>query len=247
MKWFKIFYWGKLFKTSAYFIVQLYETVAEMQGFMSLLVMCIIAFTNFFMVIQKNKDVQELDEFGNDEHPNYVTSYVDSQFFAALISVYLLSLGDFQELEGYSEGHDRQFAWIMFVFGTIIIQLIFMNMLIAVMSTPFSIVKENETLFRYKQQLSIILDYIDLVPINDIFKKQKYIMVVKPEEIKVDNGGSEKDMIIDQIKDQLHSLKKNHDRQFAKLNDLMEKQISSIKIQNDDTTQDQSAEDKNKD
>jgi len=42
-----------------------------------------------------------------------------------------------------------------------------MNMLIAVMSTPFSIVKENETLFRYKQQLSIILDYIDLVPIND--------------------------------------------------------------------------------
>lgn len=113
-----------------------------------------------------------------------------------------------------------------------------MNMLIAVMSTPFSIVKENETLFRYKQQLSIILDYIDLVPINDIFKKQKYIMVVKPEEIKVDNGGSEKDMIIDQIKDQLHSLKKNHDRQFAKLNDLMEKQISSIKIQNDDTTQD---------
>jgi len=63
-------------------------------------------------------------------------------------------------------------------------------------------------------------------------------MVVKPEEIKVDNGGSEKDMIIDQIKDQLHVLKKNHDKQFAKLNDLMEKQISSIKIQNDDTTQD---------
>lgn len=56
MKWFKIFYWGKLFKTSAYFIVQLYETVAEMQGFLSLLIMCIIAFTNFFMVIQKNKD-----------------------------------------------------------------------------------------------------------------------------------------------------------------------------------------------
>ena len=111
-----------------------------------------------------------------------------------------------------------------------------MNMLIAVMSTPFSIVKENETLFRYKQQLSIILDYIDLVPINDIFKKQKYIMVVKPEEIKVDDGGNEKDMIIDQIRDTLKSDRKNNDRQFAKLNDLMEKQISSIKI--DDSTQD---------
>lgn len=112
-----------------------------------------------------------------------------------------------------------------------------MNMLIAVMSTPFSIVKENETLFRYKQQLSIILDYIDLVPINDIFKKQKYIMVVKPEEIKVDDGGNEKDMIIDQIRDTLKSDRKNNDRQFAKLNDLMEKQISSIKI-DDDSIQD---------
>ena len=39
------------------------------------------------------------------------------------------------------------------------------------------------------------------MPINEIFAKYKYIMVVKPEEITVDNGGSEKDMIIDQITD----------------------------------------------
>lgn len=70
-------------------------------------------------------------------------SYVDSEFFSAAISVYLLSFGEFQELSGYSEGHDRKLAWIMFVFGTLIIQLVFMNMLIAVMNTPFAIVKEK--------------------------------------------------------------------------------------------------------
>lgn len=234
MKWMKCFYWGKLYKTSAYFIVQLYETVREMGGFMILLVMCIIAFTNFFMVIQKNKDPEQLDEFGVNEHPDYVTSFVDSEFFASLISVYLLSLGDFQQLAGYSEGHDRQFAWLMFILGTIIIQLIFMNMLIAVMSTPFSIVKEKETLFRYKQQLSIIVDYIDHVPIKNMFKDQKYILVVKPEEITVDDGGSEKDIIIDQIRETLRGLRKNHNRQFDILKDLMEKQISSSKIEKDE-------------
>jgi hypothetical protein len=51
MKWMKFFYWGKLFSLSAYFIVQLYETVKEMGGFLILLSMCITAFTNFFMVI----------------------------------------------------------------------------------------------------------------------------------------------------------------------------------------------------
>lgn len=122
----------------------------------------------------------------------------------------------------------------MFILGTIIIQLIFMNMLIAVMSTPFSIVKEKETLFRYKQQLSIIVDYIDHVPIKNMFKDQKYILVVKPEEITVDDGGSEKDIIIDQIRETLRGLRKNHNRQFDILKDLMEKQISSSKIEKDE-------------
>ena len=57
--------------------------------------------------------------------------------------MYLLSLGEFAEMDGYSEGHDRQLAWLAFVFATIIVQLIFMNMLIAVMSTPFGIVLEK--------------------------------------------------------------------------------------------------------
>jgi len=226
LKWMKFFYWGKLFKTSAYFIVQLYETVSAMKGFIFLLFICIIAFTNFFMIIAKNK---------REEEAGYVTNFVENNFVSALLSIYLLSLGEFAELDGYKEGHDRQLAWVMFVLGTLIIQLVFMNMLIAVMSTPFSIVMEKETLFRYKQQLSIIVDYIDHVDINTKFSKLKYIMVIKPEEISVDDGGNDKDMIIDQLRDTLKSDRKNNDRQFAKLTDLMEKQISSTKIQNDES------------
>lgn len=94
------------------------------------------------MVISKNK---------KDDEAGYVTNFVDSDFISAILSIYLLSLGEFAELDGYTEGHDRQLAWVMFVLGTFIVQLVFMNMLIAVMSTPFSIVMEKETLFRYKQ------------------------------------------------------------------------------------------------
>ena len=67
-----------------------------------------------------------------------------------------------------------------------------------------------------------------------MFKDQKYILVVKPEEITVDDGGSEKDIIIDQIRETLRGLRKNHNRQFDILKDLMEKQISSSKIEKDE-------------
>jgi hypothetical protein len=54
-------------------------------------------------------------------------------------------------------------------------------MLIAVMSTPFGEVMEKKDLFKYKQYISIIVDYIDLVDIKKNYKSFKYIMVVKPE------------------------------------------------------------------
>lgn len=185
LKWIKNFYWAQLNPIAAYFVVQLGQTVKEMAGFTILLILCIIAFTNFFMVIQKNKAAPIIDEFGAQDPPDYVTGFLPSEFVSALISVYLLSLGEFAEIDGYSEGHTKYIAWFMFIAGTIIIQLIFMNMLIAVMSTPFGEVLEKATLFRYRQQLSFIVDFIDHVDIKKQFKNMRYVMVVKPEDVVV--------------------------------------------------------------
>lgn len=50
-KWMKGFYWGKIFQKPAYFIVQLYETVLAVIGFFAMFLLCVLAFTNFYMVI----------------------------------------------------------------------------------------------------------------------------------------------------------------------------------------------------
>ena len=126
-------------------------------GFLKMLAICLMAFTNFYMIIQMNKknptSTCEEDDYAClalDEitaNPQYVSDHIGTivgeltgNFFNSFISMYLLSLGEFAELDGYSEGHDRQLAWIGFIAATLIVQLLFMNMLIAVMSTPFSIV-----------------------------------------------------------------------------------------------------------
>jgi energy-converting hydrogenase Eha subunit H len=119
-KWMKGFYWGKIFDSPAYFVVQLGQTVYAVAGFSVMLLICILAFTNFFLVIQKNKketeiqfdEIQEKDI--NVDIAPYVTDYIGTIFgelgaeiFNAFISMYLLSLGEFGELDGYMEGHDR--------------------------------------------------------------------------------------------------------------------------------------------
>lgn len=86
LKWMKGFYWGKIFESPAYFVVQLGQTVYAVAGFAVMLLVCILAFTNFFLVIQKNKKETEVvyDEvFEKDvevEIAPYVTDYIGAIF-----------------------------------------------------------------------------------------------------------------------------------------------------------------------
>ena len=55
-------------------------------------------------------------------------------------------------------------------------------MLIAVMSEPFEEVKENKDALILKKKIEFIVTYIDLIDLQEKFKKDKYIMIVRPED-----------------------------------------------------------------
>ena len=52
------------------------------------------------------------------------------------------ALGDF-ETESYSMGYNKTLSMVFFILGTYVIQVIFMNMLICIMSDTFSRVQET--------------------------------------------------------------------------------------------------------
>ena len=57
-------------------------------------------------------------------------------FIDSIISVYLIGMGEYNtETLGESQ---KVFTWIIFILSTLILQLIFMNMLIAIMGSTFS-------------------------------------------------------------------------------------------------------------
>ena len=71
----------------------------------------------------------------------------------------------------------------MFLLATVILLLMFMNMVIAVMSEPFEDVKESKEAYQLQQQLDFIVDFQDLVDLKVDYIKEKYIMVIKPEQV----------------------------------------------------------------
>jgi len=51
----------------------------------------------------------------------YVDDSMGHPFVDSIVSVYLLSLGEFASMDGYKDGVNRQSAWAMFLLATVIV------------------------------------------------------------------------------------------------------------------------------
>jgi len=125
--WLKLFYWMRLFKQFSAFIRIISEIIKDIQVFSAMLFLCLAAFANCIIVLQNNRK-------GTDSPPIF-DSFTGIEPFDAIIHAYLTGLGDFNK-DNYSEGNDIT-IWLFFLFATILVQLVFMNMLIAIMGESF--------------------------------------------------------------------------------------------------------------
>lgn len=126
----KFFYWMRLFKPFSAFIRTISQIVNDIGVFCVMLLLCLMAFANIIILLQHNRS-------GNpdmDETPIF-DPFVAIMPVDALLHAYLTGLGDFNK-DNYSE-EDAVVVWMMFFFATILVQLVFMNMLIAIMGESF--------------------------------------------------------------------------------------------------------------
>ena len=82
-------------------------------------------------------------------------------FVNALIYVYKLCLGDFHT-ENFT-GENQGIIWIVFFAGTFILQITFLNMLIAIMGDTFDMVMEQKAEFSMKERIEILSDFKILI------------------------------------------------------------------------------------
>merc|ERR1712151_17641 len=101
---------------------------------MILMFMVISAFANMMYILNEQRiyeGTQELFE------PKVESTLIDSW-----ISMYLLSLGEFELHNFY--GVNNGYIWVIFLMATFVIQITFLNMLIAIMSNTYETVKDRQ-------------------------------------------------------------------------------------------------------
>ena len=89
--------------------------------------------------------------------------YTENNVFNSLINQHLLGLGDFS-IEGYSDFdsyQDKILTWGTFFAGTFIIQIVFFNMLIAIMGDTFDKVTDmGRDSIELQEKIQMLSDYI---------------------------------------------------------------------------------------
>lgn len=72
--------------------------------------------------------------------------------------------------------------WLYFFFATVIIQIVFMNLLIAIMSEQYARLNDAKDENKRKEVCKIMADNTWLLKPHEIFEKERYILYIGPDQ-----------------------------------------------------------------
>jgi hypothetical protein len=216
--WIKVFYWMRLFAFTAHYVTLITETVKDVRTFFVMIIIIMTAFANFFYIVNFNTPANpENDghEFAGNLNADY--SYVPvnqgNAVFDAILSSYLLALGEFST-DGFTEGPNVTICWVFFIMASFLILVVFMNMLITIVSETFSKVMEIKDELSLSEQLYLIQDHIFLIDLSTEFTDKKYIIRLYPD---VTQAASDDNELQEEIMELSATLSSKNEQMFQKL------------------------------
>lgn len=159
----------KLFKATSFFINLLNRTFSDknFKAFTIMMIILICTFSNVVYIFNKTRGVREKDgEFWKDYkdydgegtiNDEIFTKDVPSDFLNSFFFSYKLSLGEF-DTEGF-RGENEMFLWAIFIAATFLLQITFLNMLIAIMANTFYEVLANQQTATMRERIEILSDF----------------------------------------------------------------------------------------
>ena len=144
--------------------------VEDSQTFMIMLVIILLAFANFFYVVDMG-----------DKDSNYVGLYTDNSIVNVLMEMYFVSLGNFN-IGSYSNGDNSGIIWFFFIIASFVIVVVFMNLLISIMGNTLGDVQAVQEQSQIQEQAEMIIEYFVLLDMKEVFLNQKYIIYISKDQ-----------------------------------------------------------------
>lgn len=154
------------------------ETINDISNFMVMMIMCIITFSNAIYTLNQI----EIFKDGDLDNPNTDSTYlvaIEVPFVDSIIHQYRASLGDLITYN-YADHPARGLLWVYFILATFFTQVMFLNMLIAIMGQTFGRVVEAKDRNQRMESTRIYADFLWMIQLTDELKDMRYLYVIKP-------------------------------------------------------------------
>ena len=151
------------------------STLRDVRIFMILFFCILFTFGDALMIMNEKRSSELYKE------------YFDISFFDSIFNQYLIGLGEF-DLDNYKlERHDW-FVWVLFIFMTFLTQIVFLNMLIAIMGDTYAKETEFKDQSALKEKIDIISDYVVITrrEKNVVKELAKFIFAITPATLSTD-------------------------------------------------------------
>ena len=108
------------------------------------------------------------------------TEDLDLGLVNAFIYVYKITLGDFSTNKFL--GLNSEFIWLLFFLATFLLQIVFLNMLIAIMGNTFQFVLDNKQESSMKERISILSDFRLLIRALKLDSEFSYLFILEKDQ-----------------------------------------------------------------
>jgi len=180
---FKLIYYLRAFEDYAIFIRMVLDMIGapELVQFWLMLFVCIAGFACIIMVLNFNRN--------DDDAPIY-EDVIGNPALDTLIHSWLTGLGEYGK-DDYAEKNATS-MWIYFVLATVMIQLVFMNLLIAIMSEQYTRLNEAKEQNKLKETCKMMSEHTWLLKPNLIYQSDRYIIFIGPNRGQTTVSATEK-------------------------------------------------------
>ena len=167
--WLKLLYFLRLFAPTAALIRMIVEIIKDISIFLIVFLIGVVGFANALFILSYNLSADNFDYFA---HGNFIL---------AVIYSYRQGLADF-DTSFFQSSPEISYWYLLFILHTVFINIILLNMLIAIMSDSFDKVTEKMEESTLREVCEMMFDYEYVMDRDEVFKYSKYIIVNKVEK-----------------------------------------------------------------
>ena len=173
LMWYRLIRWMRLFDDTAFYTKILSETLSDSLTFLILFFLVMGLFANLTYIFN-------IERLADRDENELIIPIFDIPFLDAIYGLYINTIGEYEKTLEQYEGNNSRVMYVLFFIATFLIQITFLNMLIAVMGNTFDQVSANKALIggMLTEKIEIMSEYRVIL---SMFRPNfRYFFIIKP-------------------------------------------------------------------